>query len=114
MQTLSSKTVTPAVPKRMLRDAAYPEVPSRTFDRPKAGFVLPIEAWCRSRLGDEVDDLLMDETACRSCGLEPGAVASLWRAFQSGARGIYWSRVWSLFTLLWWSRRHGVALGAGE
>ena len=36
-------------------------------------------------------------------------VARLWAAFKSGARGIYWSRIWAIFVLLRWCRAHGVA-----
>jgi len=57
-----------------------------------------------------VDETLSDTETCRSLGLDPGVVAQLWRAFQQGARGLYWSRVWSLFVLLRWCRQHRMAL----
>ena len=46
--------------KRALRLAAMPDLPTSIFDRPKSGFVLPIDAWCRSQLGTQVADLLHD------------------------------------------------------
>jgi asparagine synthase (glutamine-hydrolysing) len=96
--------------KRLLRELTEPEVPGELFDRPKAGFELPIERWLRGRLQPTVDATLRDERLCRSVGLSPTAVADLWRAFQDKAPGIYWSRVWSLFTLLRWCQTHNVTL----
>lgn len=78
------------------------------FDRPKSGFVLPLEVWCRRDLADLVQGTLLDRSLCESVGLSPDAVARLWSAFQAGAPGLYWSRIWAVFIVLWWSRRYGV------
>jgi asparagine synthase (glutamine-hydrolysing) len=96
--------------KRALRTAAMPELPRSLFDRPKAGFVLPIESWCRSGLGAEVEATLLDTGACERVGLDAGSVARLWAAFKTRSPGIYWSRVWALFVLAWWARRHDVGV----
>ena len=56
--------------------------------------------------------MLEDPQAAQAAGLEPRALARLWRAFLGGAPGLYWSRVWSLYVLLWWCRRHRVEIGA--
>jgi asparagine synthase (glutamine-hydrolysing) len=96
--------------KQLLRDLALAGLEPTLFERPKSGFEPPIGEWCRRELGGEVGSLLQDRAACQAAGLDPGAVARLWRAFQSGAPGLYWSRVWSLYALLWWCRRHRVSL----
>ena len=44
----------------------------------------------------------------QAAGLSPPAVLRLWQAFQSGARGLYWSRIWAIFVLVRWCQRHGV------
>jgi len=100
----------PVRSKRLLRELALGGLDPSTFDRPKSGFVLPLEVWCKAGLGDLVADTLLDADRCTSVGLEPAAVARLWAAFQAGAPGIYWSRVWALFIVLWWSRRHGMSM----
>ena len=41
-------------------------------------------------------------------GLDGRAVTALWSAFQSGAPGLYWTRVWVLYVLIRWCHRHGV------
>jgi len=58
----------------------------------------------------EVAQTLNDAGTCRAVGLSPEAVARLWQAFEAGAPGIYWSRVWSVFALLRWCTRNSVSL----
>jgi asparagine synthase (glutamine-hydrolysing) len=96
--------------KQVLRDVALAGLDPAIFDRPKSGFVLPIERWARAGMQREVADTLHDREACRAVGLVPEAVARLWNAFESGAPGIYWSRVWSVFALLRWSAANAVTL----
>jgi asparagine synthase (glutamine-hydrolysing) len=96
--------------KQLLRDLALDGLDTRLFERPKSGFQLPLALWCRGLLRDEVGATLSDRGACEAVGLDPRSVARLWEAFQAGAPGIYWSRVWSLFVLVRWSRRNGVTL----
>ena len=96
--------------KQLLRDLALDQLDPRLFERPKQGFEFPIGGWIRQELRAEIDALLTDRAASASIGLDGDAVARLWRAYAAGAPGIYWSRPWSLFVLLWWCRRHGVSL----
>jgi asparagine synthase (glutamine-hydrolysing) len=92
--------------KLLLRRAALSRLDPALFERPKAGFVLPLEKWCRSDLRDPVNDVLTDATLCTQCGLDPTVVARLWSAFLAGAPGLYWSRIWALFVYLSWCRAH--------
>ena len=57
-----------------------------------------------------MDDTLQDAAACEAVGLDPDATQWLWESFQRGAPGIYWSRVWLLFVLIDWCRRHNVTM----
>jgi asparagine synthase (glutamine-hydrolysing) len=95
--------------KILLRSIARRAAGSAMVDRPKSGFVIPLDLWCREALRREVEDVLRDEALIASVGLSPAAVEQLWNAFCSGHRGIYWSRIWALFVLLWWCREHGMA-----
>ena len=61
----------------------------------------------------EVAEVLNDAKSCQAVGLAPEAVARLWQAFEAGAPGIYWSRIWSIFALLRWCARHSVSLSGG-
>lgn len=96
--------------KQLLRDLALNTLDPTLFDRKKQGFELPIGGWIREELRDEVDAAFADRGACAAAGLDANSVAKLWSAYKSGAPGIYWSRPWSLFVLLWWCRRYGVSL----
>jgi len=96
--------------KQLLRDLALESLDPRLFERKKQGFELPIGGWIREELREEVDATFADRSACAAAGLDADAVARLWRAYLDGAPGIYWSRPWALFVLLWWCRRYGVSL----
>jgi asparagine synthase (glutamine-hydrolysing) len=96
--------------KMLLRRLAMPKLDPALFDRPKSGFVLPIEGWCRRMLKDEVAAMLADAGLCASVGFDPDAVGRLWRSFEAGAPGMYWSRIWAIYVLLWWCREYQVAL----
>jgi asparagine synthase (glutamine-hydrolysing) len=78
------------------------------FDRPKRGFVLPFDRWIKRGLKDAMDETLRDPHAVASAGLDPDAVARLWRAYLDGAPGLYWSRVWSVYILIRWCHRNAV------
>jgi len=94
--------------KQLLRDLALRELDPALFERPKAGFELPLGVWCRAELEADIDATLRDGPLCARVGLDGRSVERLWRAFLAGAPGLYWSRVWSLYVLLWWCRSHEV------
>lgn len=104
----SSARFEPLGRKQALRDAGLVGLDPALFERPKSGFEMPFDRWCRNELAAAIDDVLSDASACSAAGLEPAAVQKLWRAFRSGAPGLYWTRVWSLFALVWWCREHQV------
>ena len=101
-----SRRFDPVGKKRLLRELALGGIDPTIFDRPKSGFVLPLDLWCRQRLKDQVGATLTDASACAGAGLDPAVVGNLWRAFLERAPGIYWSRIWTVFVLLNWCQRH--------
>lgn len=96
--------------KMALRRVALRALDPAIFDRPKSGFVLPIEVWCYQSLQPLITETFADELACRQVGLDSKALGQLWSSYQACAPGIYWSRVWSLFVLLRWCRNVGATL----
>jgi asparagine synthase (glutamine-hydrolysing) len=96
--------------KDALRRAGLRGLDQALFERPKAGFVLPYDRWLRSSLGKRVDGVLRDPEALKPTGLDPEAVARLWKAFQEGAPGLYWSRIWALYVFVRWCHRHRMYL----
>jgi asparagine synthase (glutamine-hydrolysing) len=96
--------------KALLRRIGLRGLDPALFERPKSGFVLPYDRWIRLGLGKAMDGIMRDPEAVRPTGLDPDAVARLWRAFVDGSSGIYWSRVWAVFVFLRWCHRHRVYL----
>ena len=96
--------------KKVLLDTALARLDSSLFERPKAGFVLPVDRWCRDRLGSTVERVLTDAEHCRAVGIDPDTSAKLWLAFKRADSGLYWSRIWSLFVYLRLCKREGLEL----
>ncbi len=96
--------------KQLLRDVALARLDPAIFDRPKSGFVLPIDVWARQGLQRDMDALLSDPAAARRVGLQGDSVKTLWRSFLAGRAGLYWSRIWALYILLWWCQAHELSL----
>jgi asparagine synthase (glutamine-hydrolysing) len=95
--------------KPLLRKYGLEGVDPKLYDRPKQGFVLPFDRWIRKNLGRVMNEVMLDDSACRAAGLRPEAVARLWQAFQQGSPGLYWTRVWAIYVLIRWCQRHNVS-----
>jgi asparagine synthase (glutamine-hydrolysing) len=98
--------------KQLLRDLALGGLDPAIFDRPKSGFVLPIDVWARQTLQPRMEALFNDGALAGRVGLRGEALRTLWRSFTSRRPGLHWSRVWALFVLLSWCERHDVSLAA--
>jgi asparagine synthase (glutamine-hydrolysing) len=94
--------------KSLLRTLAMPQLDAGLFDRPKAGFVLPISVWAKDRLATDIESTFSDKAFVESVGINPDALQRLWKSFVAGAPGMYWSRVWAPYVLLRWCREHRV------
>lgn len=106
----SHRRYQPLGSKSLLRAAMQPDLPESYFERPKAGFELPMEIWCRRALSSEMESTFSDLTLINRIGLNCETVQRTWRAFKKGGTGLYWSRVWSLYVLIHWCRKHEVYL----
>ena len=96
--------------KQLLKALAMPNLDPSIFDRPKAGFVLPIAVWAKDKLAKEIESTFSSRDLVESVGLRSDVLQRLWKAFLSGAPGMYWSRVWAPYVLLNWCRTHEVSL----
>jgi asparagine synthase (glutamine-hydrolysing) len=96
--------------KQVLRELALGDLDGALFDRPKSGFVLPIDAWARDALKEEMSAALGDPAFCERAGLDARVVGRLWSAFLARAPGLYWSRIWAVYVLGWWCRAHRVSV----
>lgn len=100
----------PVGKKQLLRSIAMPNLDQSIFDRPKAGFVLPIAVWAKDQVANEIKSTFADRALVESVGFRPDVLQRLWRTFLAGAPGMYWSRVWAPYVLLHWCREHQVSL----
>ena len=96
--------------KQMLREMVRDQLDPSLFDRPKAGFELPLGLWCREQLAPNLESSFSDLNLAHAIGLNAETVCRIWHSFRKGGSGLYWSRVWSLYVLMDWCRRHGVYL----
>lgn len=96
--------------KQMLRQSVRNDFDQTILERPKSGFELPLAAWCQQELQGQIMELFSDRSACEAVGLNQTVVMRLWTAFRQNAPGLYWSRIWAIFVLLWWSKKYKVSL----
>jgi asparagine synthase (glutamine-hydrolysing) len=88
--------------KSILKVAARPYLPAALIDRPKEGFVMPVNDWLRTGLHEFTKTVLQTERVRRAGIVRPEVVADLVERFQAGDRGLA-NRVLSLVALqLWW------------
>jgi len=107
-----ARRFSPLRKKQLLRDVALGRLDPTLFDRPKSGFVLPIDEWARRSLQPEIERMLTNTDLINRVGLRAETVHTLWRSYVAGKAGLHWSRVWSIYVLLAWCQKHEVALAA--
>ena len=98
--------------KLLLRDVALNRLDPALFDRPKSGFVLPIDGWARRSLQPEMNRLLCDSDLVGRVGMDARTVKTLWNSYLAGKPGLHWSRAWSIYILLAWCKANDMALAA--
>jgi asparagine synthase (glutamine-hydrolysing) len=87
--------------KGLLVEACRDLLPESVYDRPKAGFVLPMKQWMRGPLASFVCEGLA-ETISRQL-LPEDFVATVNEGFRDG--DVHWSRLWGLVVLGHFARR---------
>jgi asparagine synthase (glutamine-hydrolysing) len=95
---------TAGVAKSLLVDAVADLLPAEVISQPKRNFTLPWEHWLRSALKKQVETELKTLASPLEQCLSVRAVGRVWSDFLHGRTS--WSRVWSLFVLNRWARRH--------
>ncbi len=96
--------------KGLLRRAGLKGLDPELFNRPKSGFELPFDRWLRQALGKEIEATLFDTSAVAGAGLDPTEVRRLWTAFKAGAKGLYWTRLWAIYSLVRWCQVNRVGI----
>jgi len=87
--------------KGLLVEACRDLLPPSVYERPKAGFVLPMKQWIQGPLASFVEDGLR-ETETREL-LSDNFVNELRNRFQRGR--LHWTRLWSVVVLGHYAKR---------
>jgi asparagine synthase (glutamine-hydrolysing) len=96
--------------KGLLVEACRDLLPSSVYDRPKAGFVLPMKQWMRGPLETFVEDGLR-ETGARHL-LPEDFVNDLRETFRRDR--LHWSRLWSVVVLGHYAKRRDLVRSPDE
>lgn len=95
--------------KNILKNAVSDLLPAGLVDRPKEGFVMPINDWILDSLRPYVEDVLSPVRLTSHGLLASGPVATLMARYYGGERSLG-SRLWNLVIFqLWWDRYVGHA-----
>jgi asparagine synthase (glutamine-hydrolysing) len=96
--------------KGLLVEAFRDLLPASVYNRPKAGFVLPMKHWMRGPLAAFVDEGVRETVARR---LLPETFTNEMReAFRKDK--LHWSRLWSIVVLGHYARRRGLMASVNE
>jgi asparagine synthase (glutamine-hydrolysing) len=87
--------------KWLLRRVLRRYLPEPLFERPKAGFNVPIGAWLRGPLRDWAEDLLAASRRRDDGILDPARVQTIWREHLDGRRD-QGSAVWAIVMIEAW------------
>lgn len=86
--------------KYLLKQLLYKYVPQELFDRPKAGFSIPLNQWLLSDLAYLIDDYVLNGKLT-DLGLDQKVIEKYVLDFRSGKQYLY-NRVWLLVVLGMW------------
>jgi len=95
--------------KHILRQLLYREVPRQLFERPKAGFAIPVGEWLKGPLRPWAEDLLDPSRMAGEGWFEPAIVQRRWREHLSGRRDST-PALWALLMFQAWLREQDVTL----
>jgi asparagine synthase (glutamine-hydrolysing) len=88
--------------KWALRQILHRHVPREMFERPKAGFAIPVGDWLRGPLREWAEDLLSENTLRRDGLIDPAPVREAWAEHLSCRRD--WThRLWIVLMLMAWT-----------
>jgi asparagine synthase (glutamine-hydrolysing) len=91
-----------AVGKNIVRELLYDLVPSSLFERPKAGFAVPLARWLRGPLRDWAEDLLSERRLRAEGWFDAEVVRERWEQHLSGRRDSA-QAIWSILMFQAWS-----------
>ena len=96
--------------KGLLVEACRDLLPASVYDRPKAGFVLPMKDWMTGPLASFVQEGFQESVGRRL--LPHPFVDDIQQRFRDGR--LHWSRPWSIVVLGHYAKRHQIVRSPDE
>ena len=97
--------------KLILRKLLYREAPAELFDRPKAGFGIPVGEWIKAPLRPWAEDLLDPGRMSTEGWFDADRIQKRWRDHLAGKRESS-SALWAVLMFQAWLREERTALSA--
>lgn len=95
--------------KTILRKLLYRHLPASLFDRPKAGFAVPVGTWLRGPLRGWAEDLLEPSRLAREGWFDPLLVTNRWQDHLEGRREST-QALWAILMFQGWQREQNSCL----
>lgn len=93
--------------KQILRDTLFSIAPRALFDRPKAGFAIPVGQWIKGPLKDWAEDLLSPNALAQDGLLDVEVIRARWHRHLDGKEDAT-QPLWAILMFQAW-RRQGVS-----
>lgn len=97
--------------KLIIRELLGKHVPSELFERPKAGFAVPVGEWIKGPLRDWAEDLLQPSRMASEGWFDPSIVSRRWQDHLSGRRPST-QAIWAILMFQAWLREQNRQLAA--
>lgn len=95
--------------KHILRQMLYRELPAALFERPKAGFAVPVGDWIKGPLRPWAEDLLAPQRMAEEGWFNPAIVHRRWQAHLAGRRDST-RALWAILMFQSWLREEKDAM----
>jgi len=89
--------------KYILRKILYKYVPRELLERPKQGFVVPLDGWLKGELSYLVMDYLNEDRLKKEGVFNPGVVSSCVKDFLNGSINVH--KIWFLLMFEMWKEK---------
>jgi asparagine synthase (glutamine-hydrolysing) len=89
------------VGKPVLRGVLDKHIPKHLWDRPKAGFGIPVHQWLRGPLREWAESLLSVDSLNQAQVFEPSIVRKSWEIHLSGRQNLH-APLWNVLMLQDW------------
>jgi asparagine synthase (glutamine-hydrolysing) len=95
--------------KQILRQVLYQYVPKNLIERPKQGFLIPIDRWLRGPLRDWAEELLDEHKLVSEGFLAPVQIRQIWNEYLAGKNSAH-NFLWDVLMFQAWlvENRKGV------